>query len=382
MAIMNRELNNGSLKTVIHKDPAIKSFFPSSLKSTTASIKSRFSTKGSILGTSKAKSERKFSPVRTNDLFLSPKRVIADTTQVNNKNGVEGSISTVQPHPDERNQPLVNSQPTELIGQTKPPTAEPATTAAEPATTTGEPGELTTTTTSTTAEPELESEKEVPTVETEFPEIVTQAPVPKETTTPPATIREPPETKSPESEATSHTTVRPVVIDFVSPKSFSSTTTRKPRPDTKREPFSHPLTFSSRSTTSESLNEYERMEMMEHEQELQRAWRSLDVRLLKVLPTPLRTPDYLKDPPELGFEWTRTSELRKEYNAKKIQSFVQKAFVRNEALLKYVEPKTNRCQILRHKHIRKETIMTAYFDQHYDRFKKPPFKPVNALKKC
>lgn len=152
----------------------------------------------------------------------------------------------------------------------------------------------------------------------------------------------------------------------------------------RRKPFSRPLTFSSRVSTLDSLSEFESRQSSAHEEELRRAWRLGDTRLLKMLPTPMRRPMFLKDPPDLGYEGTLTSELRRDFAKRKIEA-MQKSpleLVRNPLMLRFIQPKMNKCEILRKKHIKKETIMSAYFEQHYDRFQKPPFKTIHLERKC
>ncbi|KAK7603671.1 hypothetical protein V9T40_003670 [Parthenolecanium corni] len=153
----------------------------------------------------------------------------------------------------------------------------------------------------------------------------------------------------------------------------------------RRKPFSRPLTFSSRSSTWDSLSEYERRESVHHEEELQRAWRLGDSRLLKMLPTPMRRPLFLREPPDMSFENTLTSELRQEFSKRKREAMTKSSLelVRNPLMLRFIQPKMNKCEVLRKKHIKKETIMSAYFEQHYDRFQKPPFKTIHLTgRKC
>ena len=151
----------------------------------------------------------------------------------------------------------------------------------------------------------------------------------------------------------------------------------------KRKPFSRPLTFSSRSSTVDSLSEFERHESIAHEQHLQRVWRSMDLRLLKTLPTPMNRPMFLKDPPDLGFEGTLTSELRRDFAKRKIEAMNKPPLqlIKDPMMLRFIQPKMNKSEILRKKHVKKETIMSAYFERHYDRFQKPPFKTI-FLRKC
>ncbi|XKL62432.1 hypothetical protein PGB90_002265 [Kerria lacca] len=121
--------------------------------------------------------------------------------------------------------------------------------------------------------------------------------------------------------------------------------TIKSKTEIKRTPFSQPLSFTS-EINDPSLQDYERSELMIHEKQLEKAWRSLDSRLLKTLPTPMKPPIYLKHPPTIIFEKTRTSELRKSYIMQKIEHVKKKLLMKDPATLVYIKPKMNRCQII------------------------------------
>lgn len=163
---------------------------------------------------------------------------------------------------------------------------------------------------------------------------------------------------------------------------FSSTS--RPRHSGPRKPFSKPLTFSTRSSQFDSLNDIERSHSISHEQYLQKAWTLMNAPYLKMLKTPSKIPDYLKEPPELGSVGTLTSELRRSHTMRKIEARRKSSLelIKNPFMLVMMQSKTNRCEILRKKYAKKEPIISAFFEQHFDQFQRPPFRNVRPMRKC
>lgn len=137
-------------------------------------------------------------------------------------------------------------------------------------------------------------------------------------------------------------------------------------------------------TPDESLeDEEEDMDERPDETPAQRAWRRQNVRLFKFIKPNMKEPEYLQGGAELSFEDTRATELRKEYLEKvKIRLDAEEAEFQNDAALQFIEPKMNRSYVLRMKHQKKEAIVTQYFNQYYDKYKKPPFKSNYKKNKC
>lgn len=152
-----------------------------------------------------------------------------------------------------------------------------------------------------------------------------------------------------------------------------------------RKPFSQPLTFATaRSVKFDRMNDVERQQSAMHERQLQRAWTLVDAPLRKTLPTPLSQPSYLRDPPEFGSAGTVTSELRRQYAQKRMEAARRSSLelIKDPTTLGVVQPRINKCEMLRTKHAKKEPIVSTFFEQHYDRFHKPPFRSVSLMRKC
>ncbi len=129
-------------------------------------------------------------------------------------------------------------------------------------------------------------------------------------------------------------------------------------------------------TTPGPDDSYEYQEQKERQEAMIRIWRKATTP--KKLPFPSKYPGYLKEPPELSYEDTSSSIRRKIYNDNRMKVLVEEPFKRDDSRVVHLSPKSNRAVDLRWKYVRKEPLVSQYFSEHYNAYKKPPFKKTNV----
>ena len=121
------------------------------------------------------------------------------------------------------------------------------------------------------------------------------------------------------------------------------------------------------------MPENERVEFTKREKQLERAWRHVLGRISKTVLLPLQSPSYLKQPPVLIFEQTRTFELRRQLSHTRGAGEKNKIVLRKKSL-RHIEPKRNLTQNLRLKWLKRQPIFSECFEKYYKKYQKPPFK--------
>lgn len=95
----------------------------------------------------------------------------------------------------------------------------------------------------------------------------------------------------------------------------------------------------------------------------------------KKIPAPAQYyPVYLKNPPALHFSETNYSVRRRRMAQNKTKSMRESVTKRVDRGGESVQPKMNKTTWLRNSFIKKEPVVSTYFESHFDRFQKPPFK--------
>lgn len=93
----------------------------------------------------------------------------------------------------------------------------------------------------------------------------------------------------------------------------------------------------------------------------------------KKIPAPAQSyPTYLRNPPALHFGETECSAKR-QLIAQKAKS-TQLVAKRADKMTESAQPKMNKATSLRNSFIRRQPVMSTYFESHFHRFQKPPFK--------
>ncbi len=95
---------------------------------------------------------------------------------------------------------------------------------------------------------------------------------------------------------------------------------------------------------------------------------------LKRIPWPNKYPSYLKEPPMLRYEETESSIRRKVYNQSRENQESAANDRRKESKTKMVPPKMNKAAALRQSYARKEPLVSQFFETHFEKYQKPPFK--------
>lgn len=121
---------------------------------------------------------------------------------------------------------------------------------------------------------------------------------------------------------------------------------------------------------------YEARERREKEEAMMNLWRR--TALPKKLPIPTRYPSYLKEPPELSYEETASYIRRKMYNDSRIKMSQEEPPKMPITQLKRFEPKSNKTVQLRNTYIKRDPVVSQYFSDHYNAYKKPPFRHTNV----
>lgn len=140
-----------------------------------------------------------------------------------------------------------------------------------------------------------------------------------------------------------------------------------------RGPFSRPLTFGT-PVPAHAMSQEEQIEYEKRELEIQQAWLLSEHRFTKTLPYPMRKPTYVRRPPALAYEQTRTFELRRDLSSKSKKLHEKPTLTLSRKAQKYIEPKRNLTQNLRYRQFKKQPIFTEFFDKCYNKYKKPPFR--------
>lgn len=95
------------------------------------------------------------------------------------------------------------------------------------------------------------------------------------------------------------------------------------------------------------------------------------------LPIPTNYPDYMRGKPKLSYFETDTFLLRREYNKNKMKRYdYQSEFKKHSPLMEGPTPRENTTSILRRTFVRKQPIMSDYFEKHYSTYNRPPFRNI------
>lgn len=138
-----------------------------------------------------------------------------------------------------------------------------------------------------------------------------------------------------------------------------------------------PYTETTKPTLSDA-DSFQRAVEMEAEIKLMNAW----VRTNKMKKVPRRSlpPNYMKEPLDLMWVETETHRLRKWYNKEKYKNFgTSEPFKSRVSSQSSPGPmKVNRAYELRNAYVKNQPISSSYFERHFKRFNKPPFRNVNV----
>lgn len=160
--------------------------------------------------------------------------------------------------------------------------------------------------------------------------------------------------------------------------------------ETEIEPGTEPLDVSGSSEPSSDTatrkmkpndaDDYEKIVRIEKYVKLARAYQRC--RRFKKIPRKAAVPSYLKEPPVLMWVETDTNYLRKVYIKEKYKNFGISAPFKSKPVTAgdqdTVRTKLNRAFELRKAYTNNQPVSSSYFDRHYAKFEKPPFRRVNV----
>ncbi len=148
-------------------------------------------------------------------------------------------------------------------------------------------------------------------------------------------------------------------------------------PATDQSPETSQQSVTSASSPPGDADRFEELVELEHQENLMRAWRRS--RRVKTVPCPSMPADYLSEPMELVWSETDTTKQRRLYNQRKYQKKDRGAQPVRKNLRagdQQTPPplKTNRTYELRTAYVRRQPIISTYFETHFNRHRKPPFR--------
>lgn len=149
-----------------------------------------------------------------------------------------------------------------------------------------------------------------------------------------------------------------------------------PSSGTSRSYGSNASSASDDSPSNKAAGDGSEVEQKQQEEAVLKAWGKSQE--LKKLAIPTDYPDYMRDAPQLVYSETEASLLRKQYIAKKIESYKHRPLKRKAKLLQPgPRPKLNRTTSLRNAYICRQPIMSQRFQNHYSLYNRPPFRLTN-----
>lgn len=176
--------------------------------------------------------------------------------------------------------------------------------------------------------------------------------------------------------STTESTPAPFVLDDTSttPRAAGEPQTTMLLEATSKPSGKRSTTWSSRTGGADT---YEMREKKERDAIMMRMLQK--AKTPKKLAFPSKYPAYLKEPPSLGFEETNASIRRRLYNEKRLKEMSQPVKMkRDERKLTFMSPKANKTLKLRSLYIKREPLVSQYFSDHYNKYRKPPFKNTNV----
>lgn len=152
-------------------------------------------------------------------------------------------------------------------------------------------------------------------------------------------------------------------------------------------PMPEPMSTSTPTISTQGTTHYDDSIEQSHWISMMHAWKKLH--RYRSIPCPSATPKYLREPLEMGWVDTNTNRLRREYNIHKYRSGDQpevrragstkKRDSRSPPKKKQPFVRTNRTNQLRKAFINREPVLSTYFEIHYQRHRKPPFRGYLAF---
>jgi hypothetical protein len=134
-----------------------------------------------------------------------------------------------------------------------------------------------------------------------------------------------------------------------------------------RKPLAKPSIFKLDSKEIDGIGDEENVNKMN------KLWTKQRLNLFKLMQVSTKQPEYYQQVPSLNYVKLRASELRREYLEKmKLKQLEYQQRLQNTALHS-TRPKMNKSFLLRVKHKKNQPIITGHFDEHFEKYKKPPF---------